>query len=49
MAMASNYASHLRPAEVAVLGEAFWTVRERETVADLLQAERSRDTVVEHV
>lgn len=48
MAMASNYASHLRPAEVAVLGEAFWTVRERETVADLLQAERSRDTAIEY-
>lgn len=40
MAMASNYASHLRPAEVAILGEAFWTVRDRETVADLLRLER---------
>lgn len=49
MAMASNYASHLRPAEVAVLGEAFWTVRERETVADLLQAERSASKSVRDV
>jgi len=48
MAMASNYASHVRPAEVAVLDGAFWTVRERETVADLLQAERPLPEV-EHV
>lgn len=54
MAMASNYASHLRPAEVAVSGNTFWTVRERETVRDLLHLERTTSqqnplSKVEHV
>jgi len=54
MAMASNYASHLRPAEVAILHDTFWTVRERETVADLLALERpmsqkNQPPKVEHV
>lgn len=44
MAMASNYASHLRPAEVALAGNTFWTVRVRETVADLLRLERPTHT-----
>lgn len=38
-AMASNYASNLRPAEVIIDGEAFQLVRRRETVDDLLRLE----------
>ena len=37
--MASNYASSLRPAEVAVLGGELILARRRETVADLLRLE----------
>jgi diaminopimelate decarboxylase len=39
MAMASNYASSLRPAEVAVSGGASRLVRSRESVEDLLRLE----------
>lgn len=42
MAMASNYASSLRPAEVVIEGEDIRLVRRRETVEDLLSLENIR-------
>ncbi|MDZ7800012.1 MAG: diaminopimelate decarboxylase [Trueperaceae bacterium] len=39
-AMASNYASELRPAEVAVRGDEAWLARRRETPDDLMRPER---------
>jgi len=38
-AMASNYCSRLRPAEVMVKGDRFAVVRQRETYADLVDGE----------
>jgi diaminopimelate decarboxylase len=40
MALASNYNTRPRPAEVLVDGKGVRAVRRRETVADLLRAER---------
>jgi diaminopimelate decarboxylase len=40
MAMASNYNTRGRPAEVIVDGDKFWVARERETVEDQIRGER---------
>ena len=40
MAMASNYNSRGRAAEVMVEGDAAWLIRERETPAELFRGER---------
>ena len=40
MAMASNYNSHPRPAEVLVIGDSYRLIRQRECYADLLAVER---------
>jgi len=40
-AMASNYNSRPRPAEVMVNGDRFFVVRERETIRDLVRGERT--------
>jgi diaminopimelate decarboxylase len=40
MAMASNYNTRPRAAEVMVEGDRHWLIRERENVADLFKGER---------
>jgi diaminopimelate decarboxylase len=40
MAMASNYNTRGRPAEVIVDGDDFWVARERETIEDQIRGER---------
>ena len=39
MALASNYNTRLRPAEVLVDGKSVKVIRRRETMADLLRSE----------